>query len=563
MHSQLNARAKNLPEMGDILQSFERFRNLIPHNDGKRNYKQIIKSSYPTSFNGDSDAKLAITDNEFDITALNDSTIQVEGVAQYRMDTSNPFNTTLGTDLIHEETNYVFVGFKSSSQVLRQIQLLINDRPDLCNFLNPNVCQEAFAYLACSSETKRENKPGMYSLYDDVWNKNPFVCGNYICMRDIRRNNGVGSFRFKYLIPINDILAFQALDMFPSSIMGVLSLIISFQFAGAVWCPVSFSAVKEQLQYLGTSFTGYAIDANNIDADLSHEFLQVGTEYGRCYLTTTDGTFLGTHTTMKMNITSFTIEKLKSRLSGYGVNEATKNSMLNDIRQSPFLIPAQKLERQTFGTGIISSGAFDATISTTLRNINCISTMFTTHENNITIYRNPMVRNLQLTIGNVQYPPERISTLTTLNPEFVSDQLQACELDGEIVPSKSFMRSLTNERLIYTIDSAGNANVTGRNTNCISDGTDFMFTIATERKQGGFVFDGLTTESNVNINLKFEPIASNEAYNPYYNFDTVNYPNKHPSAPTLHYCKDVFWEIGIGNDGPYMLFNDSTLDPVK
>ena len=69
---------------------------------------------------------------------------------------------------------------------------------------------------------------------------------------------------------------------------------------------------------------------------MTHEFLQVGTEYGRCYLTTTDGTFLGTHTTMKMNITSFTIEKLKSRLSGYGVNEATKNSMLNDIRQSPY-----------------------------------------------------------------------------------------------------------------------------------------------------------------------------------------------------------------------------------
>jgi len=122
MHSQLNARAKNLPEMGDILKSFERFRNLIPHNDGKRSYKQIIKSSYPTSFNGDSDAKLDITDREFDIIAINDSTIQVEGVAQYKMDTSYPINTVLGTDLIHEATNFVFVGFKSSAQVLRQIQ---------------------------------------------------------------------------------------------------------------------------------------------------------------------------------------------------------------------------------------------------------------------------------------------------------------------------------------------------------------------------------------------------------------------------------------------------------
>jgi len=40
-----------------------------------------------------------------------------------------------------------------------------------------------------------------------------------------------------------DILAFQALDMFPSSIMGILSLVVSFQFASAVYCPVSMVAI--------------------------------------------------------------------------------------------------------------------------------------------------------------------------------------------------------------------------------------------------------------------------------------------------------------------------------
>ena len=559
MHSFQNARAKNIPTIGNVVEAFQSFRNMIPPNDGVRKYKQLIKNSYPTMFNGDAHGDLQITDREFDITALNDSFIQVEGVAQYRMDCESAYHTTAAVQE-KEQPHYVFVGFKSSAQFIRQLQLLINDRPDLCDFLNPNILQESYAYLACSSETKRENKSGMYSLWEDVWKKSPFVCGNYIPLSEIRRNNGVGTFRYKYSIPINDILAFQAIDMFPSSIMGTLKLIMSFQFLGAVWCPVSPLAVDEQLDYMGVSNGNEPATLTAMDRQISHEFLQVGVEWGKAMLVTSD--VAQSLRSMRMNITSFTVEKLKSYISGYNIDEQAKSFIHNSIRQSPVLIPAQKLERLTFGTGLISHGQFDATISTTLRNINCISVMFATNEGCNTVFRNPMLRNLQLSIGNTQYPPERISTLQALSPEFVTNQLQACELDGEIVPSKSFMNSLTQERLLYTIDSAGNANVTGRLTRTVCDGTDFLYTIATERKQSGFVFDGLSTESNTTINLKFEPIATDPADNVYVNYDPVNYPGRTPSAPVLHMCKDCFWVMGIGNDGPYMLFNDKTLDPV-
>ena len=155
MHSFQNARAKNIPSMGNVLEAFQRFRNMIPQNDGVRKYKQLIKNSYPTMFHGDSEAKISITDREFDITNINDSNITVEGIAHYRMDCDTAY-TPLGPGP-DEEFNYVFVGFKSSAQCLRQIQLQINDRPDLCNFLNPNVAQESYLYQANSSETKREN----------------------------------------------------------------------------------------------------------------------------------------------------------------------------------------------------------------------------------------------------------------------------------------------------------------------------------------------------------------------------------------------------------------------
>ena len=374
--------------MGNVLEAFQRFRNMIPKNDGVRKYKQLIKNSYPTSFNGDSEAKISITDREFDITNINDSNITVEGIARYRMDCNGAYdNEPAATS---EMCNYVFVGFKSSAQCLRQIQLQINDRPDLCNFLNPNIAQESYLYQANSSETKRENKPGMYSLWDDVWAHSPNVCGVYIPMSSIRRGNGIGTFRFKFIIPIMDILAFQALDMFPSSIMGILSLVVSFQFASAVYCPVSMTAVREQEEYLRGLFAlgvyPSKTDCQEYDAQITHEFLQVGTEYGKFMLTDTLNSPTNADLqTMKMNITSFTVEKLKAHLNGYNINEASKQAIARDISSKPVLIPAQKLEKQTFGTGIISSGAFDATISYTPRNVYCISIMFTTHENNTTI----------------------------------------------------------------------------------------------------------------------------------------------------------------------------------
>ena len=124
------------------------------------------------------------------------------------------------------------------------------------------------------------------------------------------------------------------------------------------------------------------------------------------------------------------------------------------------------------------------------------------------------------------------------------------------------MRSLTNVPFYYEIDCAGNPVTGERHKNTRADATDFIYTIATERKQSGYVFDGLTEDGNVTINLKFEPIATNDTYNTYYNYDPVNYAGKHPSAPTLHICKDCFWIMILDSNGPYMMFDDKTLDPV-
>jgi len=566
MQKQLNAREKNLPEMGNVLQSFQRMYNLIPVNDGIRKSKALVKSSYPTMFLDGASADLQITDREFDITLINDSFIQVEGTATYRVELGSGMgsfsSSTEETEASGEYCSYIFIGFKSASQVIREFTLKINERPDLCgNYMNQNNLQETFLYNVCSSEAKRKNKSGIYTLWEDAWKKSNSVCGTYIPMTEVRKNNGNGSFRFKYSIPIDTLLAFQALDMFPSSIMGVLKLTLSFQFAGAVWCPVSQAAVYDEL-LLSEDDPG---DANrdelvSFDARSSHEFLQVGTEYGVVNLLNASN--LQSPKQMKVSVSNFTVTNLKSHIKGFSVKEPVKEAIYNMLRETPMLIPAQKLDKQTFGTGAITPGAFDATISLSLRNVNCISVMFRTDPGNNTIYRNPMVKNLQLTVDNTVYPPERISTMNVLSPEYLTYQLQASELDGAITPSASFVNSIIRDRLKYTLDSAGNVTVTGRKTKTSSDGTDFVFTVETERGQSGYVFDGLTSNEAVNINLKFESVSSDPQYNVYYNYDTINYNGRHPVAPELHIARDVFWKLGINEKGePYMIMDDKTLDP--
>ena len=50
MQKQQNARQKNLSEMGNVIESFQRMYNMIPINDGIRKSKGVIKNVFRISF---------------------------------------------------------------------------------------------------------------------------------------------------------------------------------------------------------------------------------------------------------------------------------------------------------------------------------------------------------------------------------------------------------------------------------------------------------------------------------------------------------------------------------
>jgi len=140
-----------------------------------------------------------------------------------------------------------------------------------------------------------------------------------------------------------------------------------------------------------------------------------------------------------------------------------------------------------------------------------------------------------MNIDNKLYPPTAVSTVTEIDPEFLVYQLNASDLDGAIEPSKSYIQSIVMPRH----NSSG-----VRFVNTSFDNTDFMCNFSLERSQGGSVFDGFTTTTNVNVKLSFNPVFAG-ANDVYYQPDPTNV-NAHPPSPQLWLCRDTFWVLGLG-----------------
>ena len=80
MNRNQNARAKNLPVHGNILDSFEKLTDLIPKNDGLRKFRQHSSEAYdkPMPVNAKSqETTIDITVADHDISQIDDSFITI------------------------------------------------------------------------------------------------------------------------------------------------------------------------------------------------------------------------------------------------------------------------------------------------------------------------------------------------------------------------------------------------------------------------------------------------------------------------------------------------------
>ena len=197
MNRTQNARAKNLPVNGNILDSFKKLSNLIPPNDGLRKFRQHSSEAYdkPMPINAKSqETTIDITVADHDISQIDDSFITVEGAFTVRCPNVTALASTYSTT-----DPVLFFGHKSSNQIFRQIKLLHNGKDT--DYLSQECIREGFAMSNLKGKAEKSSKKHVYTLYEDVNEFKPGVCGTYVKLSEFKNPNKTATINFKYIIP--------------------------------------------------------------------------------------------------------------------------------------------------------------------------------------------------------------------------------------------------------------------------------------------------------------------------------------------------------------------------
>ena len=520
-----NAQYKNeTTDQGCVVEYYEKLRDLISKNDGTRSF--IIRTEdchdQNAPFNQSQETRLRITHNDHMISQITEGFINFK--IKLTLQLSKDIQATHVNDTNH--LGKLFVGFKSSNQLLDQLQIYSNNVST--GYQQNECCREGYCYSTIKPYSEKKTRKYTHSLYENVSDYSQSVCGTYIDLSDFR-DGQKHDVEFEMNLPFEDILAFQAFDLYPNRVVGDIEIRFYVKPVGLVYCQVDPRKIKEVKEFMEDESIAATFTETPV---FLHQFTQIGNESKIAALKIASGNVTTTTKAVTLSCHGLTVTSCKSNMFGFGVKESTLQAIASMFSE-PVSIPSQQLDYNAFPLAPTRAGV-QSTINAPLNNTTSISVMFPKHSNDYTCFDNPIYHNVQLTINGQNYPDEPVSTL---GARFLQYQLVASELDGGIQCTKEFEDSLTMDR---------NKADGGKYKNTLSDASSFMLNIQTERSRGGYLFDGLDSNGqNIPIQIRGQPIYP-DVNDTYYNFDETG--ENHPPPPQLFVCRDTYFTVDI-NDG--------------
>ena len=521
-----NAQYKNeTMDQGSVIEYYKKLKDIISTNDGTRSF--IIRTEdchdQNAPFNQSQETRLRITHSDHMISQITEGFINFK--IKLTIQLSKDIQTTHVNDT--EKLGKIFVGFKSSNQLLDQLQIYSNNLST--GYQQNECCREGFCYSTIKPYSEKKTRKYTHSLYENVSDYSQSVCGTYVDLVDIT-DGQKHDVEFEMNLPFEDMLALQAFDLYPNRIVGDIEIRFYVKPAGLVYCQVDPRKIKEVKEFMEDSTIASTFKSIPI---FKHGFTQIGNDSKIAALNVgSDKSITPTTESITLSCLGLTVTACKSNMFGFGVKESTLQA-IEQMFSEPVSIPSQQLDYNAFPTAPTAAGV-QGTMNSPLSNITSITVVFPKHANDYTCFDNPIYHNLQLTINGKNYPDEPVSTL---GARFLQYQLVASELDGGIQCTKEFEDSLTMPK---------NKDDGTRYKNTLSDASSFMLNIQTERSRGGYLFDGLDSNGqNVPIQIRGQSIHSGDG-DTYFNCDETG--QNHPPPPQVFFCRDTYFTVDI-HDG--------------
>ena len=525
MHSNHNVRLTNKNQMqGNVADYFENLSKLVQVNDGTRSFslRTVDCHDQAAPFTSSQETRIAITHSDHHISQITD------GFLTFNVKTTLQL---IGIDPSFEDRDHLcklFVGFKSSNQILDQLQ--INCRNLSTGYQQNECCREGFAYSTLKPKQEKKTRKYVHSLYENVSIYSPSVCGTYIDIVDFK-DGQPHQVEFEVNLPFDNILALQAFDMYPNAVCGDLELKFYVKPRGLVWCMVDPMNVKEYKEMMEGDTINIVCE-QNMSAMFKHAFTQINNN-ADIINSFTEGES-GVDGVPKITVgksscgllcTGMEVRSLKSNMYGFNVTSESL-AKIAQLFSTPQIIPSQQLDYNAFPIAATPSG-IQSTINMPVTNTTCISILFPKYDNDYTVFENPIYNNLQLTVNGRNMPDEVVSSQ---GARFLQQQLIASDLSGGLECTKEFEDSIVMAK--NTTDGT-------RYNNCLSDGTSFMWNVQAERNNAGYTFDGIDSNGqNIAIQIKGQPLYTG-ANDTYYNVNAAG--TIHPPPPQIWLCRDTFF----------------------
>lgn len=195
---------------GDIAEYFKKMRTTIERNDGTRSFEWITDTCHDQQapFDHNKETRIAMTSTQHDISDFSKGFFSLHVIAKdVRL---LGITAAKFTDADHIIKG--FIGWRDSNSAFRQIQLWVNGHSTGYN--QQEGIREGFAYSSTKGQEEM-TKRFIHSLYDKVSAYSPQVCGTYFNFDDFK-DGAPHDIEFDINVPFDDLLLFQAMDLFPN-----------------------------------------------------------------------------------------------------------------------------------------------------------------------------------------------------------------------------------------------------------------------------------------------------------------------------------------------------------